>query len=199
MKKVFGLCILVFFFLVATGCTQSTPSAPATTTIATTAAVPEATIVMATAVPTGNTTPATTVEVNVTMDLGNMTAPSTGTLVETTVPQTPAPAQTPLVTAKVIHIRNNTFVPAVTTVLPGTGITWINDDAISHTVKATGVHEGMFNSGEIALGAQWGYTFGAAEGTFNYTDTKLLFNGTIIIQKAKTISDYTPAPTPTVA
>lgn len=198
MKKAFGLCILVILFLVAMGCTQPAPSSPATTTttpVETTTAVP----VETTAMPVESVTPATMVEENATMAMANVTSPVNETPAETTVPQTPAPAQTPLVTAIVIHIQNSSFVPAVTTVLPGTGITWINDDTITHSVKATGAHEGMFNSGDIAPGARWGFDF-VDVGSYGYSDPNFpQVNGTIVIQKAKTLSDYTPAPVQTTA
>jgi plastocyanin len=196
MKKLFGLCILVIFFLVATGCTQSTPSIPATTTVQTTV-VPETTTSMATTVPTENATPVTTVDLNATTVMTNVTTPAPAASAQTTVAQTPPPAQTQTVTVKVIHIQNGTFVPAATTVLPGTGITWVNDDIISHAVKATGDHTGMFNSGDIAPGSQWSYTFGAVEGNYGFTEPQFLFNGTIVVQKPRTLSDYQPAPVPT--
>jgi plastocyanin len=183
MKRICGLCILVIFFLVATGCTQPAPSAT-TTTVATT--------VIPTEIATVNATPEPTADVNATIE-ANVTAPITETMAETTVIETPAPVQTAVVTAKIIHIRNNTFVPSATTVLPGTGITWVNDDNINHAVKASGANAGMFNSGDIAPGAQWGYTFGAKEGTFSFTDAKFpLMNGTIIIKTGKTLSDMNP-------
>ena len=188
MKKVFGLCILVILFLVATGCTQA-PAAPATTTVPTTTVVPVETTAIPTAMPTENVTPVITVMETATMVVANVTAPAT----ETTVLSTPSPVPTPLVTAIVIHIRNNSSVPSVTTVLPGTGITWVNDDTINHAVKAAGANAGMFNSGDISPGAQWSYTFGAKEGTFGFADPKFpQVNGTIIVLKGKTLSDMNP-------
>lgn len=187
MKRICGLCILVIFFLVATGCTQPAPSTT-TTTVATTVAVPVETTAIPTEIATLNATPEPTADVNATIE-ANVTSPVT----ETTVVETPAPVQTPLVTARIIHIRNNTFVPAATTVLPGTGITWVNDDNINHAVKASGTNAGMFNSGDIAPGAQWGYTFGAKEGTFSFADAKFpQMNGTVIIKTGKTLSDVNP-------
>jgi hypothetical protein len=51
----------------------------------------------------------------------------------------------------------------------------------------------MFNSGDIAPGAQWGYTFGAKEGTFSFADAKFpQMNGTVIIKTGKTLSDVNP-------
>ncbi len=188
MKKIFGLCILVIVLIVVSGCT-STPSAPANTTVATTEAVTEATTAIPSAIPTESATPVATIA-----------APATITTIETTIPATPTAVQTPLVTAKVIHIRNNTFVPPVTTVLPGTGITWINDDTANHAVKATGASAGMFNSGDIVSGTSWSNAFGANEVTITYADPKFPgMNGTIIVKKALTISDYLPAPVTTTA
>ena len=188
MKKILGLCILVILFLVVTGCTQSAPSTVATPapTIEPTMANPSETI-------TDNPTPMLTVEETATAIVTTVTIKPTLTSVETTVPPTPSPIQTPLVNAKVIHIQNNSFVPPVTTVLPGTGITWINDDTISHAVKITGTHEGMFNSGDIASGSTWSYTFGASVGTFTYADPKFpMAVGTIIIQNGRSIISTTP-------
>ena len=191
MKKVCGLCILVIFFLVAMGCTQPAPSAAQTTTVATTV-VPTETTAMPTEIATENATPAPTVDANATIE-ANVTAPLTEITVEATVVETPAPVQTAVVTARVIHIKNNAFVPAATTVLPGTGITWVNDDTINHAVKASGANAGMFNSGDIAPGAQWGYTFGAKEGTYSFADAKFpQMNGTIIVKTGKTLSDVNP-------
>jgi plastocyanin len=90
--------------------------------------------------------------------------------------------QTKLVTT--IHIRNNTFVPRTLTVLPGTGITWINDDSAVQSVKTIGNNTGMFNSGDIIPGAQWSYTFGQREGSYEFADTyHPEMNGTIIIKQ----------------
>jgi plastocyanin len=189
MKKVFGLCILVILFLVATGCTQPAPTAPATTTVPATTVVPVETTAILTAMPTENATQVITVVETATMVVANVTAPAT----EATILSTPSPVPTPLVTAIVIHIRNNTFVPAATTVLPGTGIIWINDDTINHAVKATGVNAGKFNSGDISPGSQWSYTFGASEGTFGFADAKFpQVNGTIIVKTGKTLGDLNP-------
>jgi plastocyanin len=191
MKKVFGLCILVIIFLVAAGCTQPAPSTTATTTVPTAAATTETTTSVPTSALVENATaeatlePTLAVEANVT---SAVTEPSV-TSVETTIEPTLSAVQTPVVKAKEIHIRNNTFIPPVTTVLPGTGITWFNDDTIIHSVKATGTHSGMFTSGDIAPGTQWEYTFGATEWTVTYTDPNFPgMNGSIIIQNGRTLT-----------
>jgi plastocyanin len=88
------------------------------------------------------------------------------TTVPLTVKGTLSP-QTKIVTA--IHIQNNTFVPQTLTVLPRTGITWINDDSYVQSVKSIGNNTGMFNSGDIIPGAQWSYTFNLREGSYEFT------------------------------
>jgi plastocyanin len=72
-------------------------------------------------------------------------------------------------------------------VLPGTGITWVNDDSEVHTVRTTGDHSGMFTSGDIIQGAEWGYTFGANEGQFEYKDTYTNSTGVIIVRKGESL------------
>jgi plastocyanin len=85
-------------------------------------------------------------------------------------------------------MRNNTFVPSELVVLPGTGITWINDDTVVHIVKASGDHKGMFTSGEIINGGQFSYTFGETPGTFEFTDPAYpSMNGTIIVKKGESV------------
>jgi plastocyanin len=170
MKKFFGLVLLVLVLVAVSGCTQTTkPSAPATT-------VP--TTVLVTEIPTTLTTPEqTTIPVT--------TVVTEITIVETpmvTKVGTPVPSMTPSTKITTIHIRNNSFVPAVLTVLPGTGITWINDDSVSHVVKASGKSAGKFTSATMVSGARFGYTFGETTGTYEYTDPGFAgMNGSIII------------------
>ena len=100
---------------------------------------------------------------------------------------TPKITLVPQTTRTIIDMRNNTFVPQEHIVLSGTGITWVNDDTIVHSVKTTGTYEGMFNSGDITPTATWGYTFGQV-GVFefvspNYPDMK----GTIVIKDGASV------------
>jgi plastocyanin len=91
-------------------------------------------------------------------------------------------------------MRNSTFVPLELTVLPGTGITWVNDDDKVHAVKTIGTYAGKFNSGDILPGAIWSYTFGKQEGSFEFTCSyHPEMKGTIIIKKAETSLVRTPA------
>ena len=161
MKKCIGFVILMIAFICFTGCTQP--------------AVPEAV-----------TTPTTTILTTVpTAEL---------TLAPTTVPTTVMTTVLPIATrttspstkvVTTIYMRNNTFVPRELTVLPGTGITWINDDSVVHSVKTIGNATGMFNSGDMISGSQWSYTFGEREGRYEFTCTyHPEMKGAVIIKKA---------------
>ena len=84
-------------------------------------------------------------------------------------------------------MRNNSFVPTELTVLPGTGISWLNEDTIVHSVKITGIHAGTFNSGDIIPGASSGNTF-ANVGVFEFAcpdhpDMK----GTIVVKEGASV------------
>jgi plastocyanin len=117
---------------------------------------------------------------------------------KTTVPPTPKPLMTPSTKITTIYIRNNSFVPNELMILPGTGLTWINDDATVHALKATGSHKGMFNSGDFMKGAQVSYTFGANEGTFEFIDTYSNSSCVIFVKKGESlVGNPTALPTST--
>lgn len=145
MKKLICFVIFMIAFVCFTGCTQ--PAVPEAVT-------PQPTIVPTT-VPTAELTLAPT-----------MVPTTVVTTVLPIVTRTTSPS-TKVVTT--IHMQNNLFVPQELTVLPGTGITWINDDSVVHSVKTTGNATGMFNSGDIISGSQWSYTFGEREGRYEFT------------------------------
>ena len=64
----------------------------------------------------------------------------------------------------------------------------MNADTVPHTVKSTGVHAGMFNSGEIIPTAQWSYDFGEKEGTYEYIlDNNPKITGTIIVKAGRSV------------
>ncbi|MHB8163269.1 MAG: cupredoxin domain-containing protein [Methanoregula sp.] len=149
MKKLIGLFILVIVIAMISGCTQ-----PAKTAVVTPepTAVPTVPPTVATPAPTMVPTPEQTMVPTI---VATVSKPKT-----TLVPQTKN---------TIIYMRNYTFVPQELTVLPGTGITWVNEDTTVHAVKSTGIHAGMFNSGDIIPGGSWGNTFGASEGVFEFT------------------------------
>jgi plastocyanin len=159
MKKFIGLFILVIAFVAFTGCTQQPVTEPVTTT--------QPTIVITT-IPTAELTVVPT---------------SIPTKVVTTQPPTTKRTESP--SGKVvtlIHLKNNSFVPQVLTVLPHTGITWKNDDETVHSLKMSS-SEGGFNSGEIIPGATWTYTFGSWEGTYEIADPQYPnMKGSVIIK-----------------
>jgi len=167
MKKALGFIILLIACIAFTGCTQQAAPQPVTTLPTT----------ITTAVPTTELTPMPT------------TLPTTLPItITTTVVPTATRTESPdnkVVTT--IHMRNNAFAPVVLTALPGTGITWINDDEVTHSLKMSEPDAG-FNSGEIMPGARWSYTFGKKEGNFsiiciNHPNMK----GTIIIKQTASI------------
>jgi plastocyanin len=132
------------------------------------------------------TTPLTTVPTVVpTTELTPAPATLPITVVKTAIPvatRTTSPMNMKVVTT--IHMRNNTFVPEELTTLPGTGITWINDDSTVHSVKTIGNATGMFNSGDILPGSQWSYTFGQRQGRYEFTCSyHPEMKGAIIIKK----------------
>jgi plastocyanin len=176
MKTYIGLFMLVMLLVAASGCTtqQATPAATATT-LTTTVAAPEVPTVINTPLPT-------------TVPKKVSTTAAAEVITNATTVATPRPSMTASTKITTIHIRNNTFVPAELTVLPGTGITWINDDPVTHIVKATGDAKGKFTSTEMINGAHFGYTFGETTGTYefmdpNYPDMK----GAIIVKRGESL------------
>ena len=164
MKWFIGFFVLLIALVAISGCTQSAqPVAPATT-IPTTVPTPEPVLVFTT-VPTTQATPVPTPKI---------------------VTRVPTTAAANMVTK--ILISPTGFNPAVDVVLPGTGIFWVNTDTVPHTVKSTGVHAGMFNSGEIIPTSMWSYDFGEKEGTFEYIlDNNPKISGTIIVKAGRSV------------
>jgi plastocyanin len=165
MKKVIGFTILLIAFIAFTGCTQQPVQEPVTT------------------VPTTVPTPLpTTTEVTIVQTM----VPTT--LVTTVLP-TPTRTDSPLnKLVTTIHMRNNAFVPQVLVALPGSGITWINDDAVPHSLKMSGSDGKFFNSGDIMPGSVYGYTFGKQEGNYTISDTRYPnMTGTIVINMTSSV------------
>lgn len=163
MIKFLGFVILLIVFVSFTGCTQTAQPETVATLTTTPTIIPTTELTLPpTAVPT---TVVTTLR-----PVGTRTTSPMNFVVVTT-----------------IHMRNNTFVPQELTVLPGTGITWINDDSGVHTVKTIGNATGMFNSGDLISGAQWSYTFGQRQGRYEFACSyHPEMKGAIIIKNADT-------------
>lgn len=78
---------------------------------------------------------------------------------------TPEAAATPAAEVTV-DIKDFAFNPDAAPVQLGTRVTWANSDAVAHTATATD-DDRTFDSGNIAPGERYSYTFGVA-GTFPY-------------------------------
>jgi plastocyanin len=80
----------------------------------------------------------------------------------------PTPAAATGGQAEVV-MRNRTFQPAEITVAPGTKVTWTNEDNYPHTVTSGTRNNptGLFDSGNVAGGATFSYTF-EEPGTYPY-------------------------------
>lgn len=184
MKLLMGFIILLVALVMITGCTQPASTTTPVTT-ATTAPVTTESTTVATSVPT---TVATTVPVNTTATIiANVTAPAANT---TTVPVTTAApvnvtaTATPASMVTTIVLTSTGFAPQTDIVLPGTGVSFVNKDNVSHTVVATGNSTGMFNSGALIPGGAFSYTFSLKQvGTVTYglADNSSV-TGTIIVE-----------------
>ena len=92
------------------------------------------------------------------------------------VPAIAAEAPSPAPAAATVHIVNFAFSPATITVVPGTVVTFVNDDAEPHTAtmlrpaphdKAAAADLGAFDSGGLDTGDRWTHAF-AKPGTYRY-------------------------------
>ncbi len=77
----------------------------------------------------------------------------------------PKPAGTPV---SAITIKAGRYRPKNVTIKVGSSLTWTNNDTIPETV--TSDTPGLFDSGQLAPGASWSYTFTKA-GVFPYHST----------------------------
>ncbi|MCL5030179.1 MAG: cupredoxin domain-containing protein [Bacteroidetes bacterium] len=68
-----------------------------------------------------------------------------------------------------VWMQNSKFNPASLTIAKGTKITWTNKDSYDHTVTSgtPGHPTGLFDSGNVASGGTFNYTFDST-GTFQY-------------------------------
>lgn len=178
MKTIIGVFILVMLLAAAGGCTtQQAKPAVTATTITTTA--------VATEVPTEISTPQPTA--SPTNVITTAATPEATSNVSAT--RTPWSSATFSSTRKLeIHIRDNKYEPDSLTVLPGTMVTWINDDNKVHIVKASGDSAGKFTSSELIKGAQFNYDFGEKTGIFEFSDPAYPdMKGAIIVRKGETL------------
>ncbi|WP_292370487.1 cupredoxin domain-containing protein [Methanoregula sp. UBA64] len=185
MKLLMGFIILLVALVAITGCTQ-TASPSAQTTTETTAPV---TTEVTTEATTVATTIATTVPTTTGTVVANVTAPAANVTENVTATATAVPTATAASQITKIHITKLGFTPATDVVLPGTGITWVNDDNVTHAIKMIGNNTGMFTSEGILPGASYMYSFSENTGTYVYafSDNQTV-TGTIIVKKPCTLS-----------
>ncbi|HEY3296498.1 MAG TPA: plastocyanin/azurin family copper-binding protein [bacterium] len=72
--------------------------------------------------------------------------------------------------ANEIWMQNMAFTPASLTVNAGTTVRWVNKDGITHTVTSgiPGNPDGAFNSGNVAAGDTFRFTFTSSRTTYHY-------------------------------
>lgn len=98
--------------------------------------------------------------------------------------------QTVKITAHMgVTISSNGFFPQSIPVSPGDTLFWKNNDTVVHNVVA---NDASFNSGDIAVGAEWSKKFDTA-GTFTYKCTKTNKSGTVVVGTA-VIPTVVPTP-----
>jgi len=179
MKWFIGFFVLLVALVTISGCTQPAQTTAPATTVPTTVPITEQ-VIVATPVPTMiETTVATTVPTTVVTTSVPTTQP---TVAAVTVNMTTVPTVTPASMVTTIHMTSAGFNPQLDAVLPGTRISWVNDDTVPLAVKSTGKHDGLFTSDPIPPNAAFAFDFGN-EGTFEYALIDLpKINGTIIVK-----------------
>ncbi len=87
--------------------------------------------------------------------------------------------------ANEVWMQGTAFTPATVTVSVGTTIKWTNKDNMTHTVTSgtPAAPDGVFDSGDMANGATFSYTFNT-KGTFKYfcRSHPTAMQGTVIVQ-----------------
>jgi Predicted solute binding protein len=189
MKLLMGFIVLLVALVAITGCTQTASPSEQTTTETTAPVTTEVT----TEATTVATTVATTIPTTTETIVANVTAPAANVTENVTETATVVPTATAANQVTTIHITNVStklgFTPQTDVVLPGTGITWVNDDNVTHSIKMIGNNTGMFTSEGILPGASYMYSFSENTGTFVYafSDNQTV-TGTIIVKKPCTLS-----------
>ncbi len=94
-------------------------------------------------------------------------APVDETTTEVTPVSPPAQTSTPTTAPQSVSvsIKNFVFSPATLSVKAGAKVTWTNNDSVAHTVTSDSGN--LLNSGTIAPGQSWSFTFTSA-GTASY-------------------------------
>jgi plastocyanin len=78
-----------------------------------------------------------------------------------------------------VELSNFAFKPSSSTVKVGDQVTWTNKDSTTHTVTAD---DGSFDSGDLAPGATFSYTFSKAGSVPYHCKIHSSMKGTIVVQ-----------------
>lgn len=115
------------------------------------------------------------------LSLVSCSASAPATMAPTTAPTTMATTMATSDTSVQINISGFAFDPSSLTVKEGTTVTWTNNDPTVHTVTSD---TGVFDSGDMAQGTTYSYTFTTA-GTYVYhcTPHHARMSGTIVVTK----------------
>lgn len=81
--------------------------------------------------------------------------------------------------ANVIQIRNFAFVQQNLNVSPGTTVTWVNCDEVTHTSTSDA---GVWDSGSLSPGSAFQRTFSAAGSFPFHCDPHPSMKGTVVVQ-----------------
>ena len=79
-----------------------------------------------------------------------------------------------------VSIKNMTFSPSSLSVATGTTVTWVNNDAITHTVTA---NDGSFDSGNIVPGSSFTHTFSAAGTVAYHCSIHPMMTGSVVVMQ----------------
>lgn len=98
-------------------------------------------------------------------------------------------------TATEVGMESQSFSPSEIEIEVGTTVTWTNGSSATHTVTSgtDGEHDGKFDSGDIAPGEEFSYTFDET-GTFPYyciPHVSAGMTGTVtVVESSGSSSDY---------
>jgi plastocyanin/phage tail protein X len=108
--------------------------------------------------------------------------------------QQSAPGPQPSAGQVQIVMQNVSFQPQQITVPPGTTVTWVNRDNFAHTVTSgtRGSPSGLFDSGNVAAGGSFSFTF-QTPGPYPYfCQIHNGMNGTVVVQTTGQQPMYPP-------
>lgn len=85
----------------------------------------------------------------------------------TSTPTTPTSSSTVSIVSGARTLTTTAYSPNPVTISKGMTVMWVNNDTIAHTATSDAGSAASWNSGTMAAGASFSYTF-SASGTFTY-------------------------------